>query len=112
MTKNYFAIERSGRCIDHVYLKCDDETIAFEDVMNMSYDEIKTYEHINEFVTAMIDATNTYFKTGDEQTIVNLIGEDDVFIWGVLIGPGDSDDELKYAFIDWKKDGKLYRYEK
>ena len=112
MTKNYFAIEREGKCVDHVYIKRDDGTIAFEDIMSMSYEKMKTYENISEFVTGIMDAANTYFQENDAQTIVNLIGEDDVFIWGVFIGPGDSEEELKYAFIDWGKYGMKYRYEK
>lgn len=113
MTQNYFAVERSGQCVDHVNIKLDDGTVAFEDVMNMSYDEMKIYSKIDEFVTAVMDATNQHFgSTDDEQTIINLVGEDDVFNWGILIGPGDVNDELRYAFIDWHKDGKSYRYKK
>lgn len=113
MTHNYFAVERAGRCADHVYIKCDDDTVAFEDVMNMSYEEIKSYAYINEFVAAIMDAANENFGSEhDEQTLITLVGEDDIFVWSVLIGPGDNDDELRYAFVDWKKDGKSYRYEK
>lgn len=112
MTENYFAIERKDKSLDHVYLRLINGDIAFEDIMNMSYDEMKVYDKMDEFVTAVMDSANVYFKSIDEQTIINLIGPDDVFIWGILIGAGDEAGELKYAFIDWHKDGKKYRYKK
>lgn len=112
MTKNYFSIERNGKCIEHLFVHREDGTIAFEDVMNMSYEQIKSYDFIDYFVVAIMDATNRYFSEDDDQTAVTLVGEDGVFIWGLLIGPGDEDDEFKYCFIDWLKDGKKYRYEK
>lgn len=111
MTNNYFAIEREGSSIDHVYLRQINGDIAFEDIMNLSYNEMKNYDCIDEFITAVMDAANVYFKSIDKQTIVNLTGPDGVFIWGILIGAGDSTDQLKYVFIDWHKDGKNYRYE-
>lgn len=112
MNNTYFSVERAGKCIDHVLIRREDGSIAFEDVMSMSYEEVKAYEHINEFVTCIVDATNEYFNDSDDQTIVTLIGKDNIFIWSVLVGPGDSADELRYAFIDWTKGGKSYRYEK
>ena len=113
MTHNYFAIERAGQCADHVHIKFDDNTIAFEDIMDMSYDEIKSYYNIDEFVVATMDAANEYFGGAkDETTIINLIGDDDIFVWGILIGPSDVQDDLRYSFVDWTKDGKSYRYEK
>ena len=112
MTKNYFAIERHGKGVEHLLLRRNDDTIVFEDVMNMSYDEIKAYKDIDAFIAAIMDATNEYFNEGDDQTAVTLVGEDGVFIWGLLIGPGDEKDEFKYCYIDWLKNGKRYRYEK
>lgn len=111
MTNNYFNIERDGKYVEKVIIKYEGE-IAFEDVMNMSYEEIKTYDKIGEFVTGMMDAANAYFQEGDSQTLIVLVGQDDVFIWSILIGPGDNDDELRYSLIDWRKDGNKYRYEK
>ena len=110
MSNNYFAIERKGKCVDHIYIKNRDDTIAFEDVMNMSYAEIVSYDNIEEFVYCIMDVTNLYFDDTDEQTIVTLIGEDDVFIWSIILGPDGED--LRYCFVDWKQDGKYYRYEK
>lgn len=112
MTKNYFAVERHDKCIEHLFVHREDGTIAFEDLMEMSYDEMKSYECIDVFIAAIMDATNRYFDESDAQTSVTLVGEDGVFIWGLLIGPGDEKDEFKYCFIDWLKDGKKYRYEK
>lgn len=112
MTNNYFAIERANKCADNVYIKNEDGTTACEDVMAMSYEQIKSYEKLDEFVTGMMDAANTYFDESDNLTLITLVGEDDVFIWSIIIGPGDNDDELKYAFVDWKKSDKSYRYEK
>lgn len=113
MTQNYFSIERADECIDHVYIKREDGAVMFEDIMNMSYDEIKACPYIDEFVVCVMDAANEHFgNKRDDKTIITLVGKDDVFIWGILIGPDGSEDRLRYVFIDWKKDGKSYRYEK
>ena len=111
MTKNYFSIERGQRFYENVTFRDDNGNIAFEELMNMSYDEMKTYEGIEAFVACVMDAGNELFSTNDDQTIITLIGEDDVFVWSVIVGVGESDGDLKYVFVDWKKDGKSYRYE-
>lgn len=112
MTKNYFAIEREGKHADHIFIKRNGE-LVFTDTINMSYDEIKVYERIDELVVAIMDAANEYFEgTNDTDTVFTLLGEDDLFIWSIIIGPGDNDDEFKYEFVDWRKDGKNYRYKK
>jgi hypothetical protein len=112
MNNTYFSVERNGKCIVPALLKLDDGTVAFQDVMNMSYDEIKEYKDIDVLVAAFMDATNAYFQESDDLTVITLIGEDGVFIWGILVGTGDNDDEFKYSFVDWQKDGRSYRYEK
>ena len=109
---NYFVVERSGKHIDRVSFLKDDGTVAFEDVINMSYNEIKQYEHIEAFVVATMDATNQYFNEGDVETLITLVGDDDVFVWSILIGSEGDDDRIRYAFVDWLKDGRKYRYEK
>lgn len=109
MSNNYLVIEREGKYADRVSLRKDDGTPAFEDVKSMSYEEIKSYENAEEFVVAVMDATNDYFGESDEHTLVTLVGDDDVFIWGIVIGPDDGD-QIRYAFVDWKKDGRSYRY--
>ena len=111
MTKNYFAIERNQQCVDHVVIHDNEGNILFEDLMNMSYEEIKNYEDLDAFVVCFMDATNKYFGTSDEQTCVVLVGEDDVFIWGFIVGPGEEDGDIHYVLVDWKKDGKQYRYQ-
>lgn len=111
MTNNYFAIERDSKCIEHVCFKDSNDDIMFEDVMNMSYDEFKTYKDIGIFIGCAMDAINKFFDNKDEQTIITLISEDDIFMWSILIGPGDNENDLRYAFIDWMKDGRSYRYE-
>ena len=112
MTENYFSIERNGNCVEHILFKDKDENLVFENVANMSYDEVKTYEDIEEFVACVMDATNAHFNEGDAQTIVTLIDKNDVFVWSIIIGPDEENDAIKYVFVDWKKDGKSYRYEK
>lgn len=109
---NYFVVERSGKYIEHLSFLKDDGTIAFEDVVNMSYDDIKQYEHIEEFVVATMDATNQYFNESDAETLITLVGDDDVFIWSILIGSDRNNEDIRYAFIDWLKEGRKYRYEK
>ena len=110
MSKNYFAVERGGQCIERVAIGNRYGDLAFAETLDMSYDEIKNYEYISDFISCIMDATNTRFGDDDEQTIVTLVDEDDIFVWSIIIGPGDTEDELKYVLVDWKKDGKLYRY--
>ena len=113
MQKNYFVVERSGKSIDNISIKRDsDGVIMFEDLMSMSYEEMKTYKNMDSFLDCMMDAANNFFHEGDDQTLITLIDSDDVFIWGILVGPGENKGSLKYAFIDWGKDGKKYRYQK
>ena len=111
MTKNYFAIECNGQYIDHVAVKGDNGEILFEDLMNATYDEMKTYKNLEAFVAIATEVTEAQVGGIDDHMALTLVGEDDVFIWGILIGPGEGD-ELRYVLVDWKKDGKSYRYAK
>lgn len=106
MNSNYFALERNGKCLENIVFTIDDN-VEFEDLMNTSYEEMKAYPAIEQFVVAAMDATNAI---GGDQLIVNLIGPDDIFIWGIIVGI--YDDDYNYVFVDWHKDGKNYRYEK
>jgi hypothetical protein len=108
--KNYFAVERNGNTIDKIVLQDKEGNIAFAELMQMSYDEMKQYENIESFIVAIMDATNSFFGENDAETFVTLVREDDVFIWGMIVGPGETDDKLNYVFIDWQQDGKQYRY--
>lgn len=111
MAKNYFAIERGNQCLEGMCIRNDNGEIMFEDVMNMSYEELKAYSDLEAFVCIAMDATNEMFKENDAQTCLTLVGEDGVFVWGIIMGPGD-DDQINYCLVDWKKDGKSFRYEK
>ena len=110
MTNNYFAVEHNGKTIEHVVITNDNGETMFGDLMNMSYEDMKRYKDIDAFVATVFELTNNQFGNSDEQTIITLIDENDVFIWGILMGPGKGD-EIKYAFIDWRADSKLYKYE-
>ena len=104
---SYFAIEHNQKCLDHVVLKDKDGNIVFGDYLSLTYDEMSARQDLEEFVVAMFDAANT--DGNNAQMLVTLVGEDDVFIWGIMIGL--VEEELRYVLIDWKKDGKSYRYE-
>lgn len=110
MNKNYFAIERNGENWMPVILADHNGNPAFEEFLGMSYEEMKTSEALEDFVVASMDAANVKSNSEDGQTMVTLVGEDGLFIWGILMGPGDNGD-IQYSLIDWKKDGKHYRYE-
>lgn len=110
MNKNYFAIERNNECWYPMVFVDHDGKIAFEDFLDMSYSEMKSSDKLSDFVVAVMDAANSKSDSGDKQTIVTLVGADDVFIWSILMGPGEND-MINYSLVDWKKDGHNYRYE-
>lgn len=107
---SYFAIERNGDAWDHITISDHDGNIVFTNYLDMSYDEMKSQDDLEDFVIAIMEATNVEVKNDDEQTIVTLIGDDDIFIWSVIMGPGE-DGSIQYVLVDWKKDGHSYRYE-
>ena len=107
---SYFAIERNEKCWDHVMLQSRNGNSDFSDFMDMTYDEMQSDERLEWFIIAAMEATNEASGNSDDQTIVTLIGEDDVFIWSIIMGPGENDD-IMYNLVDWKKDGHMYRYE-
>ena len=110
---SYFAIERGNKCWDHV----DNETlnrvnmidVRLNELRNSTYDEMKKRHWLEGFVMAVMEAANDLSGTGDDQTIVTLVGDDDIFIWSIIMGPGEND-MVRYSLVDWKKDGKSYRY--
>ena len=104
---NYFAIERNGQCNEHIMLTNDNGSFAFKDYLAKDYDTMKNSADLEDFVCAVMDATEDF--DGD-QVAITLVGEDGVFIWGIIIGR-DEEDSLRYVLIDWKKDGTNYRYE-
>ena len=107
---NYFAIERNERCWEDIVIKDQNGNVIFDDYINLTYDEMKSREDLDEFVISVMEATNAVDNSYDEQTAVTLIREDGVFIWGIFIGKGDKDGDLNYVLMDWQKDGKKYRY--
>ena len=109
MTQNYFAIERGDKSFTDMCIADDFGNVIFEDLMNMSYDELTEYDAIEEFVATAMKVSNELFNSEDEQTIITLVGTDDIFIWSVIIGP-EENDLLRYVLVDWQKDGKTYRY--
>ena len=102
---SYFAVECSGKYRDHFGIVDDDGNLVFENYLNLTYEEMKSQDDLEEFVVAIMDAA----ANGEDDAIVTLIGDDDVFIWSIIMGVVDGD--LRYVLVDWKKDGKSYRYE-
>ena len=113
---SYFTIERGSHYLDHVVLEDTiDGGTGFENYLNMTYDEMKSQENLDDFVLANMeaaDAMTPYVMSTDEddQTIITLIGDDDIFIWSIIMGTVEED-SVNYVLVDWKKDGKNYRYE-
>jgi hypothetical protein len=108
---SYFAIERNQKCMDHVVIRDNEGRVMFKNYFNMTYDEMKSSDDLEEFVVAVMDAANKSISSEHDQTLITLVGDDDVFIWSIIIGTEDSDGDIKYILVDWKKDGKSYRYE-
>lgn len=109
MSKNYFAIERNEQCWAPVILADRNGNHAYEEFLNMSYDEMKNSALLEDFVVAAMEAADRNCGVDDDQTIVTLVGNDDVFIWSIIMGY--ENDDIRYCLVDWKKDGKSYRYE-
>lgn len=106
----YFAVERNGQSISNVVITGNDGQIMFKDMMEMSYDEMKTHDGLEEFIVCVMNTTNKHFDDADEQTCITLIDDEGVFIWGIIIGPGENEGDLRYVLIDWRKDEKRYKY--
>ena len=106
---SYFAIERNGKCWSPVVLMNENGEPIFNEFLDMDYEGMRSSARLEEFVVVCMNASNDASGTSDDQTIVTLIGDDDVFIWSVMMGPSENDD-IKYNLVDWKKDGRTYRY--
>jgi hypothetical protein len=106
---SYFAIEREGAYKDHFTIK-DNETdsIVFTNYLDMTYDEMSSQKDLEDFVCAIMDVVDSMEGNTDTDTILTLVDEDDIFIWSIITGY--VNDELRYVLVDWKKDGKNYRY--
>lgn len=107
---NYFAIECDGKYFDHVMLRDDENNIMFENYLDMDYETMKYSTDLEDFVCAVMDATSEMCGHDRNQAVITLVGEDDVFIWGIIMG-ADDDGMIRYSLVDWKSDGKNYRYE-
>ena len=110
---SYFTIERNGRCwenVNNIVDKVNMVSCRIDELKKSTYDEMKSKHWLEGFVMAVMEAANELSETNDDTTIVTLIGEDGCFIWGILMSP-DGNNEIRYSLIDWKKDGKSYRYE-
>ena len=107
---SYFAVERDKRYWDHVFVMETKFHDSFKNYFNMSYDEMKSQDDLEYFVIAWMETVNHVTNASDDLTVVTLVGDDDVFIWSIFIIPGKDYDELRYSLVDWKKDGRNYRY--
>lgn len=107
---SYFAIERENAYKDHFAIR-DNETdsVVFTNYLDMTYDEMSSQEDLVDFVCAIMDVADSMTDDVNTDVILTLVGEDDIFIWSIIAGY--VDDEIRYVLVDWKKDGKNYRYE-
>ena len=111
MENNYFTVEHNGTCVEHVVITNNSGETMFENFMNMSYDEMKACNELDSFVATVMETSEAQLGNDkDKNTIITLIDSEDVFIWSIIMGPGEGDD-IRYSLVDWRKDGKLYRYE-
>lgn len=107
---NHFAIEVNGECYSPVLLADSDGKPAFSEFLDMSYDEMKNSEQLEDFVRAAMEAAESK-DDGEEEysdVVVTLIGEDDFFIWGIIMSA--EGDNITYKVVDWKADGKHFKY--
>ena len=110
MGKNYFSIERNGECWDRVSFVDTLGNTVFDDFVKMTYDEMKSSDKLTNFIVSAMDAANQADGGEDALTVVTLVGEDGIFIWSIIMGPGENGD-IRYSVVDWKSDNKNYRYE-
>lgn len=105
---SYFSIERNGQCWSPVILADKNGDVTFKDFLEMNYDEMKSSDLLDDFVAAAMEAADEMSDVEEDQTIVTLIGDDDIFIWSIIMGYEEED--IRYVLVDWKKDGYSYRY--
>lgn len=106
---SYFSIERNGESRDPVVLVDSNGNQAFTEFLSMSYDEMKSSAQLEDFVAAAMSASDDICDAEEAEAIITLIGDDDIFIWSIIMGY--QGDDIRYVLVDWKKDGYLYRYE-
>lgn len=107
---NYFAIEVNGNCYSPVLLADSDGKPAYTEFLEMTYDEMKNSKQLEDFVIAAMEAAERRDDGKEEydDVVVTLIGEDDFFIWGIIMST--EGDDITYKVVDWKADGKRYKY--
>lgn len=105
---SYFVAEVNGIAVEHISWIDRDGNPIFTDFVNMTYDEMKGAENLDEFVYANMESAVTEFGDSTDQLILTLVGEDDIFVWSIMMGI--VDDELRYVLVDWKKDVMNYKY--
>ena len=107
---NYFAIEVNGECYSPVILADSDGNPACTEFLDMTYEEMKNSEKLEDFVVAAMEAADRKSDDGDDYSdvVVTLIGEDDFFIWGIIMSA--EGDEIQYKVVNWREDDKRYKY--
>ncbi len=107
---NYFAIEKNGECYSPVLLADSDGKPAFFEFLNMTYEEMRDSEHLEDFVVAAMEAAERRGNGNEEfnDVVVTLIGEDDFFIWGIIMSA--EGDNITYKVVDWQADGNHFKY--
>lgn len=107
---NYFAIEKNGECYSPVLLADSDGNPAYTEFLDMTYEEMKNSEKLEDFVIAAMEAADR--KSDDEDdysdVVVTLIGEDGFFIWGIIMS--SEGDDIIYKIVDWREGGKHFKY--
>lgn len=113
----HFTIERNGRCwesTDKLTNRVNMIQPRIDELKNSTYDEMKSKHWIEGFICAIMEEADELSGTIGDQTIVTLVDENDLFVWSIIITGTENyktNYEVNYAFVDWKKDGKSYRYE-
>lgn len=111
--ENYFVIEQNDNYLEGVVLLDSDQNVLHEEIMNMSYEEMKEYDKLEDFLWEAYFASESSFETKGENTVISLVDSEDTLVWGILFGPDPDDEEaLRYCFINWGEDGKIYKYQK
>lgn len=107
---NYFAIEVNGNCYSPVLLADSNGNPAYTKFLEMTYEEMRDSEELEDFVVAAMEAAERRGDSEEEYSdvVVTLIGEDDFFIWGIIMSA--EDDNITYKVIDWQEGGKHFKY--
>ena len=104
---NYFVIEQDNYYVDNVVLLYTEGNVLYEELMDMSYEEMKAYDRLEDFLFSAHEVLN------EKDTLISLVNEEDTLVWGILFGSDSENKEyLRYVFIDWGIDGKVYKYQK